>query len=716
MNESVAFKARAHLLKLLGDELIGDDRLAIFELVKNSYDADATSVDVTLDLLADEPSLVIFDHEGSGMDLGTIRGKWMEIGTNSKREKNRTRTPIHKRMPLGEKGVGRLAVHKLGKNLTVNTRADGHPEYRITINWPKLIEDSEYIEDTRVSIQELEFPEFFSDSTGTRIQISALNNTEWARGELRRLKRLLTSLVSPFDSVGDFKVDLRVPGREKDLKDILDSEDILDRAIWVYKFSLSEDGLFDFDYTFNPPSLFKELQRKSKSDSNSRLELLPPNKEERSARNSNAKDSLLLKPSDLSGIGKITGSFYVYYRDRKVLNAQGSYQDVKTYLDEQTGVRVYRDGIRVFNYGEPGDDWLDLNTARINTPGKKIATNMVIGDISLDLEDSWGLKEKTNREGFDHNDAYRRFKWICQSLVEKFHILHNDHREQLKKYIDGVNEANKQDPTSRFSENIASIRDVAKKHGLDKEIGGKIDRIEKDYITMRDVNLSSGIAGINLAVIFHEVERGIDDLNAAIKNDEPRENLILRSSHLSGLLEGFAPLLRRNEQKKFKISSFVKRVTGLSEHRFRHHEVILSNLFETSECPDFEVKAPLGLVQAAFNNLIDNSIHWTRKKKEESLEDFQPAIRVMSLTDWFNEGPALVVVDNGPGFEYTPEEAIQPFKSSRPAGMGLGLYYSDKVMETIGGRLIITSGQDLDLEEPYTGAAVVMIFKGLREE
>ena len=115
------FRANAHLLKLLGDELIGDDRLAVFELVKNSYDANALSVDVTLNLEVESPNIVIWDHKGFGMTKDDILNKWMEVGTNSKRNDNKVRTPELNRLPLGEKGVGRLAVHKLGKKLTINT-------------------------------------------------------------------------------------------------------------------------------------------------------------------------------------------------------------------------------------------------------------------------------------------------------------------------------------------------------------------------------------------------------------------------------------------------------------------------------------------------------------------------------------------------------------------------------------------------------------------
>ncbi len=236
------FKANAHLLKLLGDQLIGDDRLAIFELVKNAYDADAESVDVTVDLEADMPSIVVWDHNGDGMSINTVTDKWLEIGTSSKRGKNRLRTDKG-RMPLGEKGVGRLAVHKLGSNLVVNTKSENNKEVRIVINWPQLLSNATYIDQTKVTVHELEEPEIFTDGeTGTRIEISDLHNTIWDRRDVRKLKRLVTSLQSPFESKEDFDISLDIKGRRKDMEDMLEVEDLLNNAIWTFEFSLSDDG------------------------------------------------------------------------------------------------------------------------------------------------------------------------------------------------------------------------------------------------------------------------------------------------------------------------------------------------------------------------------------------------------------------------------------------------------------------------------------------
>lgn len=708
---TTSFRANAHLLKLLGDQLIGDDRLAVFELVKNAYDADATSVEVELNLSDKQPYITVWDRDGHGMSKDTILNKWMEIGTESKRNKNWVRSPRFNRLPLGEKGVGRLAVHKLGSIMQLNTRQAGFPEIEITIDWPDVIGQATYIEDTKINVEELTTPKFFPDGqTGTRIIVSNLNKTHWERGDIRRLKRLLTSITSPFQTSSDFDVTLSVPGREHEYKDVLEAEDVIGNALWKYEFSIDCKGKLSFEYTFTPPSLYSSLKSRNIIGNDEYLELFPPTKEERLSRFLQDRGEPLLKETDLQEIGPIKGCFYVFSRDKEILNAQGAYQSIRQYLDENTGIRIYRDGIRVFNYGEKNDDWLGLNAMRVNNPGKRIAVNLVIGNIELTLENSRGLEEKTNREGFDENDSFIRFRLITFSIMEHFHLLHLKDRESIKIASKNNKKSEKQKPIKRFEENITELKAGLVKHNLDKELGGQLERIEADYKQMREVTLSS-VTGINLAVIFHEVERGIRQLNVDIKQNINHDTLVQRSDHLAKLLEGFAPLMKKNGSKKYPASSLIEAAIEFSQHRFKHHNIVISNPTKTNEAPDFTVHGPSNLLLAAINNIIDNSIHWTGlKAAKDKPKDYKCGIQITTLIDFFKEGPAIVILDNGPGFTLSADEAIQPFTTTRPGGMGVGLYYADQVMESIGGKIFITTAEGLDLPKTYDGAAIALVF------
>ena len=142
------------MLQLLGDELIGSARLAVFELVKNANDADANEVVVRLDLDSDsEPAITVTD-DGEGMTLDVLRSVWLVPGHDHRRKQRLAdqRTSRHQRLPLGEKGLGRFAVHKLGNLITIVTRARDSDECVVKIDWNELIAKP-YLDEAPVTIR-----------------------------------------------------------------------------------------------------------------------------------------------------------------------------------------------------------------------------------------------------------------------------------------------------------------------------------------------------------------------------------------------------------------------------------------------------------------------------------------------------------------------------------------------------------------------------------
>src|SRR5687768_6494866 len=134
-NPNFRLRIDAHALVQLGEQLITDDEQALLELVKNSYDADAdwAKIKVSSDYIplperdhapAEARGLIEITDNGIGMDEEGIRKGWLLISLSLKREQKAsgTRTKKHKRLPLGDKGLGRLGTMKLGKCLSVETR------------------------------------------------------------------------------------------------------------------------------------------------------------------------------------------------------------------------------------------------------------------------------------------------------------------------------------------------------------------------------------------------------------------------------------------------------------------------------------------------------------------------------------------------------------------------------------------------------------------
>jgi hypothetical protein len=561
-----ALRANSHVLRLLGEELIGDDGLAIFELVKNGYDADAKSVSVTIALDRKDKAIFLQD-DGSGMTIEDLKSKWLVLATDSKRgQLQRVRSPRYSRLPLGEKGVGRIAAFKLGKKLKLTTKKAGSQECTIQIDFENLIGQSAYLDQLSVQIEMRKIPIVFHDkNTGTRIEITDLYRETWQRGDLRKLNRLVTSLSSPFETKDSFSVTLAAPGREKDLEGMFGPNDFKEQAIWEFSFELNKNG-FTWNYKFKPP-MWKTVVGRSTSKRKDTLLLDAKNYD---SVGGGEEQPIVFKPSFLTGIGPIKGVIYGYYLRSEVLKALGNQQQLKSWLNDQTGVRVYRDNVRVFNYGEPTDDWLGLNVRRINRPGDRFGTNSIVASVNLDLESSVQLKEKTNREGFDSGGAFARFQNLTFSVFEFFEREAMDDRKALDDVIRGKGT---QVAPVRFLDAIETLKAGVKRKDIPGRFRISIEAIEKDYAELRDVMVSAGTSGLNLAVIFHEIEREVDALAVAIDKKLDEQVIKKQIEQIHYMLHAFAPLLRKNPAKSVFCSEVIEQATRVRKSRFAFHGI-----------------------------------------------------------------------------------------------------------------------------------------------
>lgn len=700
------FRPRARVLQLLGDELIGSARLAVFELVKNAYDADANEVIVRLDLTSPTKPTITVTDDGEGMTLDVLRSVWLVPG-NDHRQRQReadARTSRHHRLPLGEKGVGRFAVHKLGNRITLVTRSEDSEECVVDIKWSDLIAHP-YLDEAPVTIG-IRHPEVFSKNrTGTRIEIRQLRTTSWPRGEVRRLHNQITSICSPFAETSGFHAILQVPGREHWTADLPDVPEILDRAIWKFSFRLDR-GKFDSTYEFRQvPGL--NLDKRTILKSGDRLKLPP----ERGAGRTTEK--VVADKAALDGIGIVTGTFHVYDRDQEVRQRLPYLQALEKYLDEMGGVRVYRDGIRVYNYGESGNDWLGLDLRRVNVPTRRISNNIILGAIHLSLAESTGLVEKTNREGFVENDACARLRRIALGIVASF----EEERQIDKNHIRQLTAKPGDIPATRIQEPVQELRQALALQGIGKRFEEHIANIENSYRNMQETLLSAGMSGLNLAVIFHEVERGVRALHQAILEGVDMKSAARQAEELVHLLDGFATLLRRDSQQQHTAKKLVRAVRRFNVLRFRHHHIQFTCPLLQSADDGFQSIFSFKLIVGALNNLIDNSIYWLRIRWPEPPVEKEPPERKLyiALSNDFAAGPAVIVADNGVGLQHdNPDNLVRPFFTRKPKGMGLGLYYTNLAMELSGGQLVFPRPNEVEVPTEFDGAVVALIFKETR--
>jgi signal transduction histidine kinase len=701
------FRPRARILQLLGDELIGSPRLAVFELVKNAYDADANEVTVTLDL--DEPSgpSIVVTDDGEGMNAEVLRDVWLVPGDDHRQQQRASdqRSRLNQRLPLGEKGLGRFAVHKLGNRIQLVTRARNSDECSVEIDWQRLIAKP-FLENAPVTIRTRKPEIFTGQKTGTRIEISDLRQPEWSRGEVRRLQRQITSICSPFEEPSGFRATLRIPGHENWIEDIPDVQAILEHALWKFTFRLKEDGRFDWTYTFRKiPGL--KIEGREVCKKNEKLRLPPP-----SGRDDRAEKKVVADRATTLGIGPVSGQLYAYDRDREVLRRLSAAQLINDYLDDNGGIRVYRDGIRVYNYGEAGDDWLGLDLRRVNAPTRGISRNIILGAVHLSLKSSTQLIEKTNREGFVENDACGRLRRIVLGALSTLETERELDKERIRK----LTRSGPDPDTKPIQKPIEELRKALGKKGVIKDFEPYVAKIEHDYREMQETLLSAGMSGLNLAVVFHEVERGVRALHQVIVDGRDTSSAVDQARELMHLLDGFSTLLRRDARSTHTAAKLIGAARQYNVLRLRYHQVQLVCPILESGQPGFEARFSFSLVLGALNNLIDNSLYWLRVRWPDLPKTSQTSPRkiYLGVTDELAAGRAVVLADTGPGFQGDdPERLVRPFFTRKPTGMGLGLYYANMAMELNGGQLVFPGNGEADVPAGFDGAVVAMAFKAV---
>ena len=130
MQKPLQFKISSALKNIIGSDLINDDYIAVFELVKNSYDAHATRVEIIFENIYSKNAKIIIKDNGKGMNYDDLTNKWLFVAYSAKKEGTeedsydyRDKIKV-KRAYAGAKGIGRFSCDRLGGELYLETVKD----------------------------------------------------------------------------------------------------------------------------------------------------------------------------------------------------------------------------------------------------------------------------------------------------------------------------------------------------------------------------------------------------------------------------------------------------------------------------------------------------------------------------------------------------------------------------------------------------------------
>ncbi len=690
-----SFSISPRVLSHLGEDLIKNETIALLELVKNSYDAcsDYCNVKFITKRNSDHDLYkIILSDSGFGMDRDIIENVWLTIGTDYKSK--RIEPNKCGRVPLGEKGIGRLGIHKLGSKIKIITKKENSPEFVLTIDW-SLLNNAKKFDDFTIDFKENRSPKDIKNS-GTKIIIEDLK-TSWSRTKLREVYRALNTLNSPFSSEDEtFKVN--VTSNSKNLFEGLPSfTEIKDNAMYTGFCKMEGSKITEFNYKFKPWGTLTKL------DKGREVKTLAPESIELVSSRDNQKRINL----DTLGIGPVEFEILIFEKDANIINYSNVEKTSLTdYMKGNSGIRIYRDNIRVYDYGDKEDDWLGLNLKRLNRVGGNISTNIVIGSVKLNRSESTALIEKTNREGFLENDAYYglvdAIKYVLSIFVKERTIDKTLLVNLYKKYkhIEPV--------LSELHHVIEIVNEKVSDNKVKKDILYYLDRVNIEYKQVKEVFLKSANAGLNMGVAIHEIEKLIASLTGSLYNND-----LLKATNISKSLDkivrGYSTMMKKSSMRKIPLSKIVNIALDNFEFRFKDHQITINSNYKESNLTGYLAEAES---TSMLTNLLDNAIYWLSFARKDDRR-----ISIL-ITDEIKGYHSIIVSDNGPGFNMPFDVATEVFVTGKPhsIGSGLGLHISKEMIHAMGGKLMFFEEEDIDFDlktinNNITKAIVGLCFK-----
>ncbi|MBQ9217283.1 MAG: ATP-binding protein [Muribaculaceae bacterium] len=427
--EKLHFKTNVQIKSIIGKDLINDDNIAILELVKNSFDADAKRVDISfcnlksnddkgIDTFSEDTSRLFIRDDGVGMDLTDITDKWLNIAYSEKKSRSRQ----FNRMMAGAKGVGRFSCDRLGQFLRLYAKKNGKQCIVLNIDWRKFEIDDKTKEIQSVDInyeliddKSLAQKGFCGFEHGVILEIIKLRSnwvypggSGWDTDKLSDLKKYLEKLINPNQAF-----------EKNDFGIYLNAEEFL---VENSQKAHNDQFIGKVENTIFQKLDFKTTSIECRSIEDGKLML------------TTLKD----KGETIYWIKEFS-EFYPTIRDFKItLYFLNTY--AKAFFTKQTGMRsvsygsvfLFLNGFRIPPYGEEGDDWLKLDQRRAQGYARFISARDIVGQIEI-LDNYESFQIVSSREGLVKNDSFDKLTDRRDGLFYK--VL-----KRLEKYVvDGLN-------------------------------------------------------------------------------------------------------------------------------------------------------------------------------------------------------------------------------------------------------------------------------------
>jgi hypothetical protein len=659
-------RPRARLISLIGDEMVSDERVAVVELVKNAYDADATSVEVTFAGNGSQLDDLIISDNGCGMDLDAVLGGWFEPGTVAKKQTERSPKG---RLYQGAKGIGRFAAARLARSLHMETKALGQEEgVVVVLEWGQF-DDNSYLDEVEIAYEVCPLPQL---KHGTQLRLAGLRaKKDWGQDEFDALHERLSRLISPFGEVEDFKIHLTIPGYPH-LTGEVEPHALTQTPKYKLDGALAVDGHFTGRISVDG----KDVRT--------------------------FDDHPLGKKGESVACGRFAVEVRAWDRDRQglaplMLKFDLGLRETRHVIDAYSGLSIYRDGFRVHPYGEPGDDWLQLDSRSRQAPTTRLANNQIIAAVRISRDGNPELKDRTTREGLVHNAAFNSLRdWVVRvlALLEEERYKIRPREETKPEEVHTLFEVFDLSPVVKEAD-----RQLGREHPVSKLVRQSDEDIREGVVRLQEyysrLLMTAGLGQL-VDLVIHEIgapvgkanlelaylEKGLNSVLGGSFKAEAAESISKLKSHLSQIVALRSRLDPKTAGQRGKSTTF-----DVADEIYANLQLFESLLGKQRVTPVVHkpklpvvvkmLRTALGQVIA---NLLDNSIYWLTRHHGDG-KGGQIDIHLRSTSAGFE----IRYCDDGPGVNDEIRDRIfDPYFSTKPNGMGLGLFIARQIMERYG--------------------------------
>ena len=495
--DELKFKVSTGLKSILGQDLITSDNIAILELVKNSYDAHATRVIITFE----KDSIIIADN-GKGMSLNDLQNKWLFVGYSAKSDgtEDASYRSKFKRNFAGAKGIGRISCDRLGSEVWLTTKSeDSNTVEIIHVDWNKF-EKSLKKEFDKIPIEHESRTEDYifpgGSNIGTELKITGFRpeTPEWTRERITDLKKSLEKMINPFSGSEDFSIEIKAKAfEEEDLKKKAQIE-AFDESVTEEKVAQIRNSIVNgvIQNTIADVLTIKTTLIESRLINGVITTQL------------HDRGESMYEIQEINTFDKLEdvtiNLYFLNHSAKKTFSQRMGVQPVN-----YGNVMLFRNGFRVWPYGEPGDDSWKLDQRAQQGYNRFIGTRDLFGRVDVETTDVRAFKEVSSRDGgLIMTDAARQ-------LMEYFSMIHR----RLERYVAGVlwGEGFLRNEYFKSQDLALEARDMLKNKdkysdssdNLYQNIGSKVDFLQLIKSLVNDKNIIVKYYNSNLADILSDM-------------------------------------------------------------------------------------------------------------------------------------------------------------------------------------------------------------------